>query len=219
MIGTYRDVFAVSKDPLGTAIGTEHFIDTNDNLPFKIAPYKVAPYKLPAVQEEIKETLDKGVIVPSKNSYSSPNVMVPNKDGRKRRCIVYRKLNEIMTKDVYPLPRLGQTIDTLQGAVNFSSLDLASGYWQVPVAGKDCHKTSFCTPEGGHYDFVKNSFALKNAPATFQRFMNETFKEDLFKHVLFFLDDLLAYHTPAEHLEHLEKLFLKLGATGLKLKP
>ena len=127
LIGIYRDVFALTKDPLGIAIGTEHFIETKDNPPFKIAPYQVAPYKLPAVQEEIKEMLDKGVIVPNKSPYSSPIVMVPKKDGTNRMCIDYRKLNEITTKDAYPLPRIGQTIDALQGAGFFSSLDLASG--------------------------------------------------------------------------------------------
>ena len=116
LIGIFRDVFALAKDPLGTAIGTEHFIDTSEIQSFKIAPYKVAPYKLPAVQEEIKEMLDKGVIVPSKSPYSSPIVMVPNTDGTNRMCIDYRKLNEITTKDAYPLPRMGQTIDALQGA-------------------------------------------------------------------------------------------------------
>ena len=80
LIGNYRDVFALAKNPFGTAIGREHFIDTNDNPPFKIAPYNVAPYKLPAVQDEIKEMLDKAVIVPNKIPYSSPNVMVPKKD-------------------------------------------------------------------------------------------------------------------------------------------
>ena len=134
--------------------------------------------------------------------------MVPKKDGTNRMCIDYRKLNEITTKDAYPLPRIGQTIDALQGAGYFSSLDLASGYWQVPVADKDRYKTAFCTPEGGLYEFVKMPFGLTNAPATFQRLMNEIFKDDLFKHVLIFLDDLLVYsETPAEHLEHLEKVF------------
>ena len=127
LIGIYRNFFALAKDPLGTAIGMEHFTDTNDNPPFEIAPYNVAPYKLPAVQEEIKEMLDKGVIVPSKSPYSSLIVMVPKKDGTNRMCIEYRKLNDITTKDAYPLPRIGQTIDALQGAGYFSSLDLASG--------------------------------------------------------------------------------------------
>ena len=147
LIDIYRDVFALAKDPLGTAIGTEHSIDTNDNPPFKIPPYKVAPYKLPAVQEEIKEMLDKGVIVPSKSPDSSPIVMIPKKDVTNRMCIDCRKLHEITTKDAYPLPRIGQTIDELQGAGYFSSPDLASDYWQVPVVEKDRHKTAFCTPE------------------------------------------------------------------------
>ena len=164
--------------------------------------------------------LDKGVIVPSKNPYSSPIVMVTKKDGLNGMCIDYRKLNEITTKDAYPLPRIGQTIDALQGAGYLSSLDLASGYWQVPVVEKYRHKTAFCTPECGLYEVVKMSFGLTNAAATFQRLMNKIFKEDLFKHVLIFLDDLLVYgETPAEHLEHIEKVFLKLCAAGLKLKP
>ena len=98
---------------------------------------------MPAVQEEIKEMLDKGVTVPSKTPYSIAIVKVPNEEGTNRMCIDYRKLNEITTKDAYPLPRIGQTIDALQGAGSFSSLDLASGYWQVPVAENDRHKTAF----------------------------------------------------------------------------
>ena len=163
---------------------------------------------------------DRGVIVPSKSPYSSPIVMVPKKDGTNRVCIDYPKLNEIMTKDAYPLPRIGQTIDALQGAGYFSSLNLASGHWQVPVAEKDRHKTAFFTPEGGLYEFVKLPFGLMNASTTFQRLMNKFFREDLFKHVLFFLDDLLVYsETPVEHLEHLDKVFLKFRAAGLKLEP
>ena len=90
----------------------------------------------------------------------------------------------------------------------------------MPVAEKDRHKTALCTSEGGLYEFVKLPFGLTNAPATFQRLMNEILKEDLFKHVLIFLDDLLVFsETPAEHLERIEKVFLKLRAAGLKLKP
>ena len=91
LISIYRDVFALAKNSVGTAIGTEHFIDTNDNPPFKIAPYKVAPYKLPAVQEEIKEMLDEGAIVPSKSPYSSPIVMVPKNPRKTERteCVLF----------------------------------------------------------------------------------------------------------------------------------
>ena len=141
--------------------------------------------------------------------------MVPKKDRTNRMCIDYRKLNEITTKDAYPSPRIVQTIDALQGGGCFSSLHLASGYWQVLVAEKDRHKTAFCTPEGGLYEFVKMPFGLTNAPATFKRLMNEIFKNDLFKHVLIFLDDLLVYsETSAEHLEHIEEVVLILHAAG-----
>ena len=97
---------AVAKDPPRSAVGTEHFIDTKDNPPFKIAPFKVAPYKLPAVQEEIKEMLDKRVIVPSKSQYSSPIVMVSKKDGTSRICIDFCKLNQITMKDAHPLRQI-----------------------------------------------------------------------------------------------------------------
>ena len=164
--------------------------------------------------------LDKGVIVPSKSPYSSPIVTVSQKDGTNRMCIDYHKLNEITTKDAYPLPLIGQTMKALQGAGYFSSLDLVSGYWQVPVAEKDRQKTAFCTPEAGLYELVKMPFELTNWPATFQRLMNKIFKEDLFKLALNFLDGLLVYsETPAEHIGHLEEVFLKLRAAGLKLKP
>ena len=135
-------------------------------------------------------------------------------------CIDYRNLNEITVKDAYPLPWIGQTIDALQGAGFFSSLDLANGYWQVPVAREDRHKTAFCTPDGGLFELVKVPFGLTNAPATFQRLMNNIFATDLLQHVLIFLDDVLIYSkTPSDHLHHLENAFLTLRSAGLKLKP
>ena len=137
LVKQYRDVFALAKDPLGTAVGTEHRIETKDAVPIKMAPYKIAPHKLPAIRAEIQEMLEKGVILPSKHPFSSLVVMVPKKDGTIRMCIDYRKLNVITVKDAYPLPRISQTIDALQGAGFFSFLDLASGYWQVPVARED----------------------------------------------------------------------------------
>ena len=220
LVKKYRDVFVLAEDPLGTAVGTEHRIETEDAVPIKMAPYKIAPHKLPAIRAEIQEMLEKGVIVPSKSPFSSPIVIVPKKDGTNRMCIDYRKLNEITVKDAFPLPRIGQTFDALQGAGFFSSLDLASGYWQVPVAREDRHKTAFCTPDGGLFEFVKMQFGLTNAPATFRRLMNNIFAADLFQHVSIFLDHVFNYsETPNDHLHHLQKVFLTLKRAGLKLKP
>ena len=107
------------------------------------------PHKLlPANRAQIQEMLEKCVIVPSKSPFSCPIVMVPKKDGTNRICIDYRKVIEITVKDAYPLPRIGQTIDALQGAGFFSSLDLASRYWQVPVAQEDRHKTAIAPQMG-----------------------------------------------------------------------
>ena len=155
-LSVYRDVFAHQKNTLGTAIGSEQYIDINDNPPFEIASYRVAPYKLPAVQGEIKEMLDIGVLVRSKSSFSSTIVIVPKKDGLNRRCIDYRELTETTTKDAYPLPRICQTNDALQGIGSLSSLNLASGYWQKPVAGKNCRKIAFCIPESDLYVLIKS---------------------------------------------------------------
>ena len=164
--------------------------------------------------------LETGVIVSSKSPFSSPIVMVPKKDGTNRMCIHYRKINEITVEDAYPLPRISQTSDALQGAGFFSALDLASGYWPVLVAREDRHKTAFCTPDGGLFEFVKMPFGLTNASATFQRLMNNIFSADLFQHVLIFLDDVLTYSkTPNDLLHNLEKVFLTLRRAGLKLKP
>ena len=128
LVEQYRDVFALAKDPFGTAVGTDHRIETKDAPLLKKAPYKIAPHKLPAIQAETQEMLEKGVIVPCTNPYSSPIVMVPKKDGMNGMSIDYRKVNEVTVNDAYPLPRIGQTSVALQGAEFLSSLDLASGY-------------------------------------------------------------------------------------------
>ena len=105
-----------------------------------------------------------------------------------------------------------------EGVGVLSSLDLASGYWQIPVAAEDRRKTVFCTPDGGLYECLKMSFGFTNAPPTFQRNMIEIFKEDLYKHVLIFLDILTFSKTPEKHLEHSEKVVIVVRKAGLRLK-
>ena len=137
-----------------------------------------------------------------------------------RVCIDYRKLNDVTIKDAFPIPKIDQSFDALKEAKVFSSMDLASGYWQIPVAPEHCHKTAFVTPDGGLYEYVRMPFGLSNAPGTFQRLMNEVFRDYLYKFILIFLDDVLAYSTnKADHLGHLRTIFQTLRALNLKLKP
>ena len=141
------------------------------------------------------------------------------KDGSWRFCVDYRNLKDFTVKDAFPIPKIIQSFDALRGAKLFSSLDLASGYWQVPVAPEDRQKTAFLTLDGGLYEYIKMPFGLSNGPGIFQRLMNNLFEDQLGKWVLIFLDDVLAYDsTEEEHFKHIEVVFkLKLlRAANLK---
>lgn len=149
--------------------------------------------------------LHQGVIEPSTSPYASPVVIVPKPDGRSRFCVDYRKLNAITHKDAYPLPRIDDTLDALQGCTHFSTLDLQSGYWQVPMAPDSKKYTAFATSRG-LYQFRRMPFGLSNAPATFQRLMNSVLQGLLLKHCLIYLDDVIVFGRNRE--EHNENLRL-----------
>ena len=121
-------------------------------------------------------------------------------------CIDYRALNKITVKNRYPLPRIEDLFDELQGAQYFTSLDLAQGYHQIRIPPEDVPKTAFRTPLG-HFQFKVLCFGLTNAPATFQRQMNSLFAALLGKHVLVSLDDILIFSkTKEEHMAHLAEV-------------
>ena len=115
--------------------------------------------------------LQDGVIRPSTSPWSSLIVMVRKKDGAWRFCIDFRKLNDVTHKDAYPLPRIDETLESLSGSTLFTTLDLASGYWQVELEEADKEKTAFSTAEG-HFEFNVMPFGLTNAPLSFQRLMS-----------------------------------------------
>jgi hypothetical protein len=132
-------------------------------------------------------------------------LFVKKKDGSMRMCISYQELNKVMIKNRYPLPRIDDLLDQLQGARVFSKVDLRSGYHQVRVKEEDIPKTDFRT-RYGHYKFIVMSFGLTNAPAVFMDMMNRVFHDYLDQFTVVIIDDILIYSkTSEEHEEYLRK--------------
>ena len=139
--------------------------------PIAKAPYRLAPPEMQELSTQLQELLDKGFIHPSSSPWGAPILFVKKKDGSYRMCIDYRELNKVTVKNRYPLPRIDDLFDQLQGASWFSKIDLRSGYHQMRVREEDMQKTAFRT-RYGHYEFVVMSFGLTNAPAVFMDLMN-----------------------------------------------
>ncbi|GKC07771.1 reverse transcriptase domain-containing protein, partial [Tanacetum coccineum] len=177
--------------------------------PVARAPYRLAPSEMKELSDQLKELSDKGFIRPSSSPWGAPVLFVKKKDGSFRMCIDYRELNKLTVKNRYPLPRIDDLFDQLQGSSVYSKIDLRSGYHQLRVREEDIPKTAFRT-RYGHYEFQVMPFGLTNAPAVFMDLMNRAFKPYLDKFVIVFIDDILIYSkSKQEHEKHL-KLILEL---------
>ncbi|GJV74140.1 putative reverse transcriptase domain-containing protein [Tanacetum coccineum] len=158
---------------------------------------------------QLQELSDRGFIRPSSSPWGAPVLFVKKKDGSFRMCIDYRELNKLTVKNRYPLPRIDDLFDQLQGSRVYSKIDLRSGYHQLRVHEEDISKTAFRT-RYGHYEFQVMPFGLTNAPAVFMDLMNRVCKPYLDRFVIVFIDDILIYSkSRKEHEGHL-KLILKL---------
>ena len=213
----HNAIISGNKADLGEARDVQHFINTGDHAPIRVSPRRLPFHKRDVVQKEVESMLASDVIEPSSSPWSAPVVLVKKKDGSERFCIDYRKLNSITKKDVFPLPRCDEILESLSGAAYFTHLDLVRGYWQIKVAEEDREKTAFSTPDG-HYQFKRMPFGLTNAPATFQRAMNAILAGLSWTDCLVYLDDIVVIgRTLAEHNQRLENVLERLEAAGLKL--
>ncbi|OWY95251.1 Gag-pol fusion protein [Phytophthora megakarya] len=205
--------------PPATKLRVEHHIDTGDAAPVMLKRRRQAQMEDAIVETNVKTMLSAGVIEEGTGAWGFPVVLVKKKDGEMRFCVDYRAFNKIMRKDVYPLPRIDETLDALGGALLFTTLDLRAGYWQIRVAEQDKEKTAFTT-KGGLYQFVRMPFGLTNAPSTFQRLMNSVLRGLMWITCLVYLDDIVIYTRGGieQHVVQLACVLQRLSEAGLTLK-
>ena len=218
LLTCYSDIFATSSSDLAWTTRVQHRIHTGDHPPIKQSVRHVPAAHREQAKEGIQDMLQKGIIRPSSSPWASPLVLVRKKDGSMHFCVDYRQLNAVTRKDVYPIPRIDETLDTLTGSCIFTTLDLLNGYWQVEVRPEDREKTAVCTSEG-LFEFNVMPFGLCNAPATFQRLM-DCVLAGLHWQCLVYLDDIIILgRSFSDHLHKLRDVFDRFREAGLKLKP
>ena len=217
-----KHVFATNLKELGLTDKYHHRIETVDDAPgVKMPFYRQPPHLQKETDRQITEMLENQIIVPSTSSWFSPILLLKKKDGTYRFAVDYRKLNK-QTKPIYfPLPRLESVFDALGAAkaTLFSVLDLASGFWQIPMDPETRHKAAFIT-HSGIYEWLRLPFGLSNSPATFSMVIAQVLRNLNWKFVLCYVDDILVFSSNFEtHLEHLRQVFECLSKANLTLKP
>jgi hypothetical protein len=186
----------------------------------KEAPGRMSPEQHRIVEEHTNLMLEHGIIEEANSPWAARVVLAKKKDGKWRYCVDYRYLNSVTKKDSYPLPRIDDTLDALgnKDAKVFSSLDVASGYWHIPIKEQDREKTAFVT-RNGQYQFRVVPFGLTGAPGAFCRYVDNALRDVMWKCCLVYVDDIVVWSkTVEEHKKDLEEVFKRLHAAGLKLK-
>lgn len=215
----WQHIFSTHEEDYGCTSIVQHQIPTGDAAPIRERYRPVPPTLYKEIRTLLQGMLEGGIIRESSSPWAAPIVLVQKKNGSWRFCVDYRKLNAVTRKDAFPLPRIEDSLTSLTNAAWYSTLDLASGYWQVRVEEKDREKTAFTTPFG-LYEWDRMPFGLCNAPATFQRLMQRCLGGQLSDSTLVYLDDIIVFSTDfTTHLQHLERVFEAMERYGLKLRP
>ncbi|CAF3112847.1 unnamed protein product, partial [Rotaria sp. Silwood2] len=212
----YGKLFDIRK-PLKIDIVLKNAIDTGIHRPVHTPPYRKSNKDQEILRKETEKLLKNGIIEHSTSPWSSPVVLVKKKDETTRFCVDYRRLNQITTKDAFPLPRIDDIYDQLTKATYFTKFDFKAGYFQVPLDKADRPKTAFSTRDG-HFQFKVLPEGLTNGPPTFQRIVNQILGLNRWKHVLAYIDDIIIYSKNFyEHLEHIEEVCSLLQEANFKL--
>ena len=221
LLGKNQDVFAKDMSELGVTNQYSHTIITTDNKPIASAPYRQSPDIRREVEKHTKLLLENDIIEPSTSPWHSPVVMVKKKNGLYRMAIDYRKLNKVTESMSFPLPKFEDVVDTLGEAKAqiFSVIDLASGFYQIPLDESTKHKSAFITHQGV-FQFKRLPFGLMNSPISFQSLMTKVLQSLLWSTALVYIDDVIIFSKSfAQHLHDLDLVFSKLREAKLTLQP
>ena len=222
LLREYHNIFSLEKHDMSYTNVTEHKIVLKDpdTPPFKEWFHRIPPPQLDEVREHLKLMLDAGVVRPSNSPWCNAVVLVRKKNGSLHFCINFRRLDALTVKDSHPLPHICETLESLAGAAHYSTFNLNSGFWQVPMDEESKQYTAFLLGSMGLYECESMPFGLCNTPPTFQRLMQNCLGELNLTYCLIYLDDVIVFsETPEEHLQGMRVVFNRLQEHGLKLKP
>ena len=216
LLEEYESQFTQDEMSIATTPLTSMSIDTGTTDPVSQKPYPIGMKHYEWVKNEIEKLLAAKVICSSCSSWSAPIIVVPKGDGGKCLVIDYRALNKVTRKFTWPMPKVEDIFSKLNGATNFTSLDICTGYHHIPLDKSSIPKTAFNSPFG-KYEYVKVPFRLTQAPAYFQELMTGILKD--FPFAIAYLDNTIIFSkTPQEHLAHFCMVFEKLRTSNLSMK-
>ena len=221
LLWEYHNIFSLEKHDMGQTKATKHkiILKDPDTPPFKERFHRIPPPQVNEVREHLKLMLDAGVVWPSNSPWCNAAVLV-RKDGSLHFCIDFRRLNALAVKDSHPLLCICETLESLPGAAHYSTFDLNSGFWQVPMDEESKQYTAFSLGSMDLYECKSMPFGLCNAPPTFQGLMQNCLGKLNLAYCLIYLDDVIVFsETPEEHLQRMQVVFNCLQEHGLKLKP
>ena len=203
LLFSYHDIFVLKPNGLGCTSAIEHEIHINDDEPFKEYFRRIPPPLLEEVHASLRDMLEASAIRPSQSPWCNAVVLVWKKDGSLQLCIEFRHLNVWTKKDLYPLPRIQEVLESMAEAAHFSTMDFKSGFWQVCMA-PELQQYTFMVGNLGFYEFTRMPFGLCNVPMTFQHLMQNTLGELSLTYCIIYLDDVIIFRcTEEEHLEYL----------------
>ena len=219
LLHRYEDCFSRDEWDLGLCPLVEHEIKTGDAVPIKHPPRRVPLAYADKEKAAIEDLKAKGVIRESVSPWASPIVLVSKKDGSVRPCVDYRKVNELVKPDGFPLPRIQDCLDAVAGSSFFSTFDLTSGYFQIKLKEQDIPKSAFVC-KYGHFEMTRMPFGLNNAASTFQRTMEMALQGLQWLTCLIYIDDIIIFGKDFnEHITRVEQVLERMRLAGLKLKP